>query len=82
MSLVGLCLIIIVELVCYNEEVDYYFLSKSGMIGFWQVSGCSDVDYEICVYFDVWYVKNWLMWNDIVILFKIISVVLRKDGVY
>ncbi|MFW8194355.1 hypothetical protein, partial [Klebsiella pneumoniae] len=26
--------------------------------------------------------KNWSMWNDIAILFKTISVVLRKDGAY
>ncbi|MGF8086020.1 sugar transferase, partial [Klebsiella pneumoniae] len=34
------------------------------------------------VYLDAWYVKNWSMWNDIAILFKTISVVLRKDGAY
>ncbi len=82
MSLVGPRPIITAELERYNDEVDYYLLSKPGMTGLWQVSGRSDVDYETRVYLDAWYVKNWSMWNDIAILFKTISVVLRKDGAY
>ncbi|HIG9540891.1 TPA: undecaprenyl-phosphate galactose phosphotransferase WbaP, partial [Klebsiella variicola] len=82
MSLVGPRPIITAELERYNDEVEYYLLSKPGMTGLWQVSGRSDVDYETRVYLDAWYVKNWSMWNDIAILFKTISVVLRKDGAY
>ncbi|WP_294912392.1 undecaprenyl-phosphate galactose phosphotransferase WbaP [Tatumella sp. UBA2305] len=82
MSLVGPRPIIQAELERYHDQVDYYLMSKPGMTGLWQVSGRSDVDYETRVYFDAWYVKNWSMWNDIVILFKTISVVLGKDGAY
>ena len=82
MSLVGPRPIITAELQRYNDEVDYYLLSKPGMTGLWQVSGRSDVNYETRVYLDAWYVKNWSMWNDIAILFKTISVVLKKDGAY
>lgn len=82
MSLVGPRPIITAELERYNEEVDYYLLSKPGMTGLWQVSGRSDVDYDTRVYFDAWYVKNWSMWNDIAILFKTVAVVLKKDGAY
>lgn len=82
MSLVGPRPIITAELERYNDEVDYYLLSKPGMTGLWQVSGRSDVDYDTRVYLDAWYVKNWSMWNDIAILFKTVSVVLRRDGAY
>ncbi|KMK18101.1 UDP-phosphate galactose phosphotransferase [Pluralibacter gergoviae] len=82
MSLVGPRPIITAELVRYNEEVDYYLLTKPGMTGLWQVSGRSDVDYDTRVYFDAWYVKNWSMWNDIAILFKTVAVVLKRDGAY
>ncbi|MDS7802298.1 undecaprenyl-phosphate galactose phosphotransferase WbaP [Klebsiella michiganensis] len=82
MSLVGPRPIITAELERYNDEVDYYLLSKPGMTGLWQVSGRSDVDYDTRVYLDAWYVKNWSMWNDIAILFKTVSVVLKKDGAY
>ncbi|MBV0391318.1 undecaprenyl-phosphate galactose phosphotransferase WbaP, partial [Escherichia coli] len=54
MSLVGPRPIITAELERYNEEVDYYLLSKPGMTGLWQVSGRSDVDYETRVYLDAW----------------------------
>nr|BAT24046.1 undecaprenolphosphate hexose-1-P transferase [Klebsiella sp. 3534/51] len=82
MSLVGPRPIITAELERYNDEVDYYLLSKPGMTGLWQVSGRSDVDYETRVYLDAWYVKNWSMWNDIAILFKTVGVVLKRDGAY
>lgn len=82
MSLVGPRPIINAELERYNDQVDYYLLSKLGMTGLWQVSGRSDVDYDTRVYFDAWYVKNWSMWNDIAILLKTVIVVLRKDGAY
>lgn len=78
MSLVGPRPIIAAELERYNDEVDYYLLSKPGMTGLWQVSGRSDVDYDTRVYLDTWYVKNWSMWNDVAILFKTVTVVLKK----
>ena len=82
MSLVGPRPIINAELERYNDQVDYYLLSKPGMTGLWQVSGRSDVDYDTRVYLDAWYVKNWSMWNDIAILLKTVTVVLKKDGAY
>ncbi|MES3826395.1 sugar transferase, partial [Escherichia coli] len=82
MSLVGPRPIITAELERYNDEVAYYLLSKPGMTGLWQVSGRSDVDYDTRVYLDAWYVKNWSMWNDIAILFKTTTVVLKRDGAY
>ncbi|EPK7553004.1 sugar transferase, partial [Enterobacter kobei] len=70
------------ELVRYADDVDYYLMVKPGMTGLWQVSGRNDVDYTTRVYFDSWYVKNWSLWNDIVILFKTVSVVLFRKGAY
>jgi undecaprenyl-phosphate galactose phosphotransferase len=82
MSLVGPRPIIEAELERYAGDVDYYLMAKPGMTGLWQVSGSNDIDYDTRVYFDSWYVKNWALWNDIVILFKTISVVLKRDGAY
>jgi len=82
MSLVGPRPIITAELGRYDDEVEYYLLSKPGMTGLWQVSGRSEVDYSTRVYLDAWYVKNWSMWNDIAILFKTVGVVLKKEGAY
>ncbi|WP_245883950.1 undecaprenyl-phosphate galactose phosphotransferase WbaP [Vibrio albus] len=82
MSLVGPRPVIDEELERYADDVDYYLMAKPGMSGLWQVSGRSDTDYATRVYLDSWYVKNWSLWYDIVILFKTVSVVLKKDGAY
>ena len=82
MSLVGPRPVVRDELKRYEEDALYYLMVKPGMTGLWQVSGRNDVDYETRVYFDSWYVKNWSLWTDVVILFKTINVVLRRDGAY
>ncbi|WP_322998790.1 undecaprenyl-phosphate galactose phosphotransferase WbaP [Castellaniella sp.] len=82
MSLVGPRPVVEAELKFYGKYVSYYKMAKPGITGLWQVSGRSDVDYETRVYFDAWYVKNWSIWNDIVILFKTVSAVLKRDGAY
>lgn len=82
MSLVGPRPVIDEELERYKEDVAYYLMAKPGMSGLWQVSGRSDTDYDTRVYLDAWYVKNWSLWTDIVILFKTVGVVLKRDGAY
>ena len=82
MSLVGPRPVIDEELLRYGEDVLYYNLAKPGMSGLWQVSGRSDTDYDTRVYLDSWYVKNWSLWYDIVILFKTVGVVLKREGAY
>jgi Undecaprenyl-phosphate galactose phosphotransferase WbaP len=82
MSLVGPRPVVEAELERYAGDVDYYLMAKPGMTGLWQVSGRNNIDYDTRVYFDAWYVKNWALWNDIVILFKTIGVVLKRDGAY
>lgn len=82
MSLVGPRPIVRSELIRYQGDIDYYLMAKPGMTGLWQVSGRNDVDYVTRVYYDAWYVKNWSVWNDIVILLKTIKIVLNKTGAY
>ena len=66
----------------YKEDAKYYFMVKPGITGLWQVSGRSETDYDFRVSTDRWYVMNWSLWLDIVILFKTIKVVLFRDGAY
>lgn len=51
-----------------------------GITGLWQVSGRSNKTYEERVALDCWYVRNWNLWLDIVILLKTIKVVFKKEG--
>ncbi|AHG80396.1 sugar transferase [Mannheimia varigena USDA-ARS-USMARC-1388] len=80
MSLVGPRPITKDELQYYRSSLDYYFMSKPGMTGLWQVSGRNNVSYDTRVYFDAWYVKNWSVWNDIVILCKTVPAVCKRTG--
>ncbi|MEA2073376.1 MAG: sugar transferase [Campylobacterota bacterium] len=66
----------------YKEDAEYYFMVKPGITGLWQVSGRSDTDYDFRVSTDKWYVRNWSLWLDIVILFKTVKVVLFREGAY
>ena len=82
MSLVGPRPVVRAELQRYGDEVGYYLMVRPGMTGLWQVSGRNDVDYDTRVYLDTWYVKNWSLWHDLVILFKTVRVVLTRSGAY
>ncbi len=66
----------------YKEDAAYYFMVKPGITGLWQVSGRSDTDYDFRVATDKWYVSNWSLWLDIVILFKTVKTVLKREGAY
>ena len=80
MSLVGPRPVVNAELPRYGDQVGYYLMVRPGMTGLWQVSGRSDLDYESRVYLDTWYVKNWSLWHDLIILFKTVRVVLDRHG--
>ena len=63
-----------------KEYIDIILSVKPGITGIWQVSGRSDVDFETRAQMDVWYMKNWCIWNDIVIIIKTFKVVLFRKG--
>jgi len=66
----------------YGDDAEYYYMVKPGITGLWQVSGRSDTDYPFRVATDKWYVTNWSIWLDIVILFKTVKVVVFQKGAY
>ncbi len=66
----------------YKDNAVYYYMVKPGITGLWQVSGRSDTDYDFRVKTDKWYVINWSIWLDIIILFKTVKVVLKREGAY
>ncbi len=82
MSLVGPRPLLPREQPDYGDELFLYALTNPGLTGLWQVSGRSETSFEDRVAFDSWYVKNWTLFLDIVILFKTWSVVLRRNGAY
>ncbi len=82
MSLVGPRPVTRGELTHYGDNVSYYKQVLPGITGLWQVSGRSEADYPTRVALDVWYVRNWSLWTDVVILLKTVGVVLKRRGAY
>lgn len=82
MSLVGPRPIVQEEIEKYEKDFYYFSAVKPGITGLWQVSGRSDVDYAERVRLDVWYVRNWSVDLDLLILMKTVGAVLRKTGSY
>jgi len=82
MSLVGPRPIVEGEVAKYGESVDLYFQVRPGLTGLWQVSGRSDLSYEERVRLDTYYVRNWSVWLDLVILLRTGLAVLSGRGAY
>lgn len=66
----------------YKELASYYYMVRPGITGLWQISGRNDIDYDTRVAKDSWYVLNWSVWLDIVILFKTPGAVFQRKGAY
>ncbi|MFH1493849.1 MAG: undecaprenyl-phosphate galactose phosphotransferase WbaP [Pseudomonadota bacterium] len=82
MSLVGPRPVVEAELERYGDLVDYYLEARPGITGLWQISGRSNIEYSDRVNLDAWYVQNWSLWYDLVILLKTVRVVVRCEGAY
>ena len=55
---------------------------KPGMTGLWQVSGRSELDTDIRREMNLYYIRNWSLWLDIVILIRTVYVVITEKGAY
>ena len=75
-----------------QKEIDLYygyntarqiFRIKPGMTGYWQVSGRNDVeDYQQRIDFDLYYIHNWSVWLDIIIMIRTVNEVINGSGAY
>ncbi|WP_086518268.1 sugar transferase [Clavibacter michiganensis] len=82
MSLVGPRPPLAREVEAYETKVHRRFLVKPGITGLWQVSGRSNLSWEDSVRLDLYYVENWSIVGDLVILWKTARAVLRREGAY
>lgn len=82
MSLVGPRPVIEEELERYGEYVDDYLMVKPGITGMWQINGRNDTSYAERVCMDSWYVRNWSIWIDNLILWRTLKSVIRCKGAY
>jgi exopolysaccharide biosynthesis polyprenyl glycosylphosphotransferase len=82
MSLVGPRPPLASEVEAYEQWVHRRLLVKPGITGLWQVSGRSDLSWEDSVRLDLYYVENWSITTDVVILWRTFKAVLAKNGAY
>ncbi|MCU1570005.1 MAG: sugar transferase [Naasia sp.] len=70
MSLVGPRPQIAGEVALYDTAAERRLLLKPGMSGLWQVSGRSSLSWEDAIRLDLYYVENWSITGDLIILWK------------
>jgi exopolysaccharide biosynthesis polyprenyl glycosylphosphotransferase len=82
MSLVGPRPPVPGEVAAYGDDVRRRLLVKPGLTGLWQVSGRSDLPWEDYVRLDLYYVENWSVTLDLLILGRTLLAVVRGRGAY
>ncbi len=70
------------EVTGYDSDARRRLLVTPGLTGLWQVSGRSDLSWEDGVRLDLYYVENWSLTGDIIILYRTIRAVLLGTGAY
>ncbi|WP_415856190.1 sugar transferase [Sinomonas sp. G460-2] len=82
MSLVGPRPPLPAEVATYDRSAHRRLLVKPGLTGLWQVSGRSDLSWDDSIRLDLYYVENWSMVQDVVILFRTFRAVFGSAGAY
>jgi undecaprenyl-phosphate galactose phosphotransferase len=82
MSLVGPRPLLPRELPDYGLVINLYERVRPGITGLWQISGRSHTTFAERVSYDEWYIKNWTVWYDLVIMLQTAWVLLRGEGAY
>ncbi len=82
MSLVGPRPYLESELPHLSHDIRVITSVKPGITGLWQVSGRSNVPFEERSLLDEYYVRNWSLWLDLMILVKTLWVILKGEGAY
>lgn len=82
MSLVGPRPPLPTEVEAYEHDVRRRLLVKPGLTGLWQVSGRSNLSWQDSVRLDLYYVENWSLAGDLIILLRTVRAVFRGTGAY
>lgn len=81
MSMVGPRPYLIREKDDMKELYSTIIKTKPGITGLWQASGRNELSFNERLLLDQYYVRNWTLWFDIIIVLKTIKSVIFKDGI-
>ncbi|MET4705321.1 sugar transferase [Frigoribacterium sp. UYMn621] len=82
MSLVGPRPPLMTEVENYGDRVHRRLYIKPGLTGMWQVNGRSNLDWDESVRLDLYYVENWSLIGDLVIIWRTFRVLVNPTGAY
>ena len=82
MSLVGPRPPLAAEVAIYDDYAERRLLVKPGITGLWQVSGRSDLSWDDSIRLDLYYVENWSLIGDVIILYRTVRAIARPTGAY
>ncbi len=68
------------EVALYDDFAHRRLLVKPGMSGLWQVSGRSSLSWEETIRLDLYYVENWSLMQDLIILFRTVRAVVAPGA--
>ncbi|WP_415853783.1 sugar transferase [Sinomonas sp. G460-2] len=68
------------EVELYEDFAHRRLIVKPGLSGLWQVSGRSNLTWDQAIRLDLYYVDNWSLVGDLIILLKTLRAVIQKDG--
>jgi len=80
MSLVGPRPYVLDEIKILEDNANFILKVKPGLTGLWQVNGRNNLTFKERVELEKWYIKNWTLWLDFIILVKTIKTVLSRVG--
>lgn len=70
------------EVALYDDAAHRRLYVSPGMSGLWQVSGRSNLSWEESIRLDLYYVENWSLMGDVVILLKTFKAVFASTGAF
>jgi Undecaprenyl-phosphate galactose phosphotransferase WbaP len=80
MSLVGPRPYLPQERARIGDDLQTILSARPGMTGFWQVSGRNHLTLEDRVQLEAWYVRNWSVWLDCIVLAKTFRTILLPEN--
>jgi undecaprenyl-phosphate galactose phosphotransferase len=67
----------------YGDTSVQIYSVKPGLTGLWQVSGRNDIsDFQLSRDLDLYYIHNWSLWLDIVIIMRTLQILINAHGAY
>jgi exopolysaccharide biosynthesis polyprenyl glycosylphosphotransferase len=70
------------EVAQYPAEVARRLLVRPGITGLWQVSGRANLSWDDSVRLDLYYIENWSLALDAMIVWKTVFAIFLRDGAY